>query len=46
MDYQYITNKTGTPIALVVPIQEWENLQSRLKEEYLRASAINNQTIS
>jgi antitoxin (DNA-binding transcriptional repressor) of toxin-antitoxin stability system len=40
MEYQYITNKAGTPVAVIVPIQEWEIMQSRLKEEYLTADEI------
>lgn len=40
MEYQYITNKAGIPVAVIVPIQEWELLQSKLKEECLTADEI------
>lgn len=40
MEYQYITNKAGIPVAVIVPIQEWELLQSKLKEECLTEDEI------
>ena len=40
MEYQYITNKAGTPVAVVVPLHEWEALQSRVKEECLTDAEI------
>ena len=33
MEYQYVTNKNGKTVAVVVPLQEWEELQSKLEEE-------------
>jgi len=33
MEYQYITNKEGQAVAVVVPIQEWEAIQSKVREE-------------
>ena len=35
MEYQYVTDKNGKTVAVVVPLQEWEALQSKLGEEYL-----------
>lgn len=40
MEYQYITNKAGEPIAVVVPLKEWETLQSRMREECLTDAEI------
>ena len=40
MEYQYVTNKKGETVAVVVPLQEWEALQSRLEEECLTDAAI------
>ena len=35
MEYQYLTNEAGKHVAVVVPLKEWEALQSKLKEECL-----------
>lgn len=35
MEYQYVTNKNGKTVAVVVPLQEWEALQSKLEDECL-----------
>jgi PHD/YefM family antitoxin component YafN of YafNO toxin-antitoxin module len=35
MEYQYVTDKVGKPVAIVVPLEEWEALQSKVKEECL-----------
>jgi hypothetical protein len=40
MEYQYITNKAGQTVAVVVPIQEWEALQSKVKEECLTSAEV------
>jgi hypothetical protein len=40
MEYQYITNKVGKPIAIVIPLQEWEALQSKVKDECLTDNEI------
>jgi PHD/YefM family antitoxin component YafN of YafNO toxin-antitoxin module len=40
MEYQYVTNKNGKTIAVVVPLQEWEALQSKLEEECLTDAEI------
>jgi len=40
MEYQYITNKNGKTVAVVVPLQEWEELQSKLEEECLTDAEI------
>ena len=40
MEYQYVTNKNGETVAVVVPLQEWEALQSKLEEEYLTDAEI------
>jgi hypothetical protein len=40
MEYQYITNKAGKRIAVVVPLKEWETLQSKMKEECLTDAEI------
>ena len=40
MEYQYVTNKNGKTVAVVVPLQEWEALQSKLEEEYLTDAEI------
>ena len=40
MEYQYVTNKNGETIAVVVPLKEWEALQSKLDQEFLSNAAI------
>ncbi len=40
MEYQYVTNKNGKTVAVVVPLQEWEALQSKLEEECLTDAEI------
>ena len=35
MEYQYVTDKNGKTLAVVVPLQEWETLQSKMEEECL-----------
>jgi len=40
MEHQYITNKAGQTVAVVVPIQEWEALQSKVKEECLTSAEV------
>ena len=40
MEYQYLTNKNGKTVAVVVPLQEWEALQSKMEEEYLTDAEI------
>jgi len=40
MEFQYITNKAGKPVAVVVPLEEWETLQSKMREETLTDAEI------
>jgi PHD/YefM family antitoxin component YafN of YafNO toxin-antitoxin module len=40
MEYQYVTNKNGKTVAVVVPLQEWEALQSKMEEESLTDAEI------
>ena len=40
MEYQYVTNKNGKTVAIVVPLQEWKALQSKLEEECLTDAEI------
>ena len=40
MEYQYVTNKNGKTVAIVVPLQEWEALQSKLEEACLTDAEI------
>ncbi|MEE8480201.1 MAG: hypothetical protein V3T59_03055 [Desulfobacterales bacterium] len=40
MEYQYVTNKNGKTVAVVVPLQEWEALQAKMEEECLTDAEI------
>ncbi len=40
MEYQYLTNEGGQPIAVVVPLEEWEALQSKIKDDFLSDNEI------
>jgi len=33
MDFQYLTDESGKPIAVVIPIQKWKALQSGFEDE-------------
>ncbi len=40
MEYQYVTDKNGKTLAVVVPLQEWEALQAKMEEECLTDAEI------
>ncbi len=40
MEYQYVTDKNGKTLAVVVPLQEWEALLSKMEEECLTDAEI------
>ena len=40
MEYQYLINEGGQPIAVVVPLEEWEDIQSKIKEAFLSDNEI------
>ena len=40
MEYQYLTNEGGQPIAVVVPLEEWDALQSKIKDDFLSDNEI------
>jgi len=33
MDYQYITDESGVPVSVVIPISEWTLIQKKLRQK-------------